>query len=47
MIRSLPRSRRYDWSFRVFIALYFVFLFAPLLVTCVLAFNNSDFPSLT
>ncbi len=46
MIRSLPRSRRYDWSFRVFIALYFVFLFAPLLVTCVLAFNNSDFPSL-
>jgi spermidine/putrescine transport system permease protein len=30
----------------VFILLYFVFLFAPLLVTCVLAFNNSDFPSL-
>jgi len=26
--------------------LYFLFLFAPLLVTCVLAFNNSDFPSL-
>ena len=46
MIRSLPRSRSYDASFVVFIALYFVFLFAPLLVTCVLAFNNSEFPSL-
>ncbi len=46
MIRSLPNSRTYIWSFRVFVILYFVFLFAPLLVTCVLAFNNSDFPSL-
>jgi spermidine/putrescine transport system permease protein len=46
MIRSLPRSKTYDWSFTGFILLYFTFLFAPLLVTCVLAFNNSDFPSL-
>jgi spermidine/putrescine transport system permease protein len=46
MIRSLPRSKTYDWSFTAFIVLYFVFLFAPLVVTCVLAFNNSDFPSL-
>jgi spermidine/putrescine transport system permease protein len=46
MIRSLPRSRAYDRSFAVFVVLYFVFLFAPLLVTCVLAFNDSDFPSL-
>lgn len=46
MIRSLPRSRAYDRSFAVFVTLYFIFLFAPLLVTCVLAFNNSDFPSL-
>ena len=46
MIRSLPRSRAYDRAFVVFILLYFIFLFAPLLVTCVLAFNNSDFPSL-
>ena len=46
MIRSLPRSKTYDWSFNAFIILYFVFLFAPLVVTCVLAFNNSDFPSL-
>ncbi|NDV23092.1 ABC transporter permease [Desulfovibrio sp. JC022] len=46
MIRSLPRSKAYNWSFNCFIILYFVFLFAPLVVTCVLAFNNSDFPSL-
>ncbi|HAS90207.1 MAG TPA: ABC transporter permease [Desulfovibrio sp.] len=46
MIRSLPRSKQYNWSFNCFILLYFVFLFAPLVVTCVLAFNNSDFPSL-
>ncbi len=46
MIRSLPRSKAYDWSFTGFIVLYFSFLFAPLLVTCVLAFNDSNFPSL-
>ncbi len=46
MIRSLPRSKAYNWSFTAFIVLYFTFLFAPLLVTCVLAFNDSNFPSL-
>jgi len=46
MIRSLPRSKTYNWSFTLFIILYFTFLFAPLLVTCVLAFNDSNFPSL-
>ncbi len=46
MIRSLPRSRTYDWSFNLFILLYFTFLFAPLLVTCILAFNDSNFPAL-
>ena len=46
MIRSLPRSKSYSWAYSLFVGCYFVFLFAPLLVTCVLAFNNSDFPSL-
>ena len=46
MIRSLPRSKTYDWSFNLFILAYFTFLFAPLVVTCVLAFNDSNFPSL-
>ncbi len=31
-------------SYTAFIALSFLFLFAPLLVTRLLAFNNSDFP---
>jgi len=46
MIRSLPNSRAYTWSYTLFITLYFVFLFAPLAVTCILAFNDSNFPSL-
>ncbi len=46
MIRTLPSSKMYKGSFHVFMILYFVFLFAPLLVTCVLAFNDSMFPSL-
>lgn len=46
MIRTLPASKLYLTSFSIFITLYFVFLFAPLVVTCVLAFNNSMFASL-
>jgi len=46
MIRSLNNGKGYLWSFHTFVILYFVFLFAPLVVTCVLAFNDSNFPSL-
>ncbi|MEJ2095780.1 MAG: ABC transporter permease [Deltaproteobacteria bacterium] len=46
MIRSLPNTKAYTLLFKLYIILYFSFLFAPLLVTCVLAFNNSQFPSL-
>jgi spermidine/putrescine transport system permease protein len=46
MIRSLPNSRAYTLTFKLYILLYFSFLFAPLLITCVLAFNDSQFPSL-
>jgi spermidine/putrescine transport system permease protein len=46
MIRSLPQSKTYVFSFRIYVIFYFTFLFAPLLVTCILAFNNSQFPSL-
>jgi len=46
MIRSLPNPRSYTLAFKVYIVLYFVFLFAPLFITCVLAFNDSQFPSL-
>ncbi|MCK4516865.1 MAG: ABC transporter permease, partial [Spirochaetaceae bacterium] len=46
MIRTLPNSRPYITGFRVFIVLYFVFLFAPLVVTMILSFNDSMFPAL-
>ena len=46
MIRSLPLTRAYSYGFRLYIVCFYIFLFAPLVVTCVLAFNNSDFPSL-
>ncbi len=46
MIRSLPQSKPYALGFKIYILFYFSFLFAPLVVTCVLAFNDSQFPSL-
>ena len=46
MIRSLPNSRFYTIGFKLYVLGYFVFLFAPLLVTCILAFNDSQFPAL-
>jgi spermidine/putrescine transport system permease protein len=46
MIRSLPSSGVYRWSYRTYVGVYFFFLFAPLAITCVLAFNDSMFPSL-
>ncbi|MDA3811327.1 MAG: ABC transporter permease [Spirochaetaceae bacterium] len=46
MIRTLPNSKAYLTVFRLFMLLFFIFLFAPLIVTMVLAFNNSMFPSL-
>ncbi len=46
MIRTLPQSKAYSGGFKLYICLYFIFLFAPLVITCVLAFNDSQFPSL-
>ena len=46
MIRTLPQSRGYSIGFRIYIILFFIFLFAPLLITCILAFNDSIFPAL-
>ena len=46
MIRTLPTSNSYNRLFKLYVVLYFIFLFAPLLITCVLAFNDSNFPSL-
>lgn len=46
MIRTLPKSSFYTIAFRVYVVLFFLFLFAPLVVTCIFAFNDSNFPSL-
>lgn len=46
MIRTLPNSRFYSLSYLLYMICFFVFLFAPLVVTCVLAFNDSNFPAL-
>jgi spermidine/putrescine transport system permease protein len=46
MIRNLPKSQRYSMGFKLYIILFFIFLFAPLAITCVLAFNDSMFPAL-
>ncbi len=46
MIRTLPRQRGYTTAFRIYIILFYIFLFAPLVITCILAFNDSNFPSL-
>jgi spermidine/putrescine transport system permease protein len=46
MIRSLPNSKTYSLGYRALIAYYFAMMFAPLVVVCVLAFNDSVFTSL-
>lgn len=46
MIRTLPRQKGYITAFRLYILLFYIFLFAPLVITCILAFNDSNFPSL-
>jgi spermidine/putrescine transport system permease protein len=46
MIRTLPITKTYRIGYRAFIIFYFFLLFSPLLVTCILAFNNSKFPAL-
>jgi spermidine/putrescine transport system permease protein len=46
VIRTLPNTRSYSLGFKLYVALFFVFLFAPLFMVCVLAFNDSQFPAL-
>lgn len=46
MIRSLPTGKTYRYGYALYVLLFYSFLFSPLLVTCVLAFNDSNFPGL-
>lgn len=46
MIRTLPNSKGYKIGYRLYIALFYLFLVMPLITVAVLAFNDSDFISL-
>jgi len=46
MIRTLPNKKGYMIGYNIFIILYFIILFSPLIVVSILAFNNSMFTSL-
>ena len=46
MIRSLPNSPLYKISYRIYIAIFFLFLVMPLITIAVLAFNDSNFVAL-
>jgi len=46
MIRTLPNKKIYKIGYNAFVIFYFTFLFIPLLVISILAFNDSIFPSL-
>jgi len=46
MIRTLPNTSGYKIGFNLFAGAYFLFLFAPLVMVCILAFNDSMFPAL-
>ncbi len=46
MIRSLPNSPIYKYTYRVYITCFFIFLVMPLITISVLAFNDSNFIAL-
>lgn len=46
MIPSIPQSRLFKSSFRIYAFIFFTFLMAPLIVVAVFSFNDSMFPSL-
>lgn len=46
MIRTLPNSKGYKIGYRIYIALFYLFLVMPLITVAVLAFNDSNFISL-
>jgi len=46
MIPSIPQSKLFKLSYKSYVALFFCFLFAPLIVVAIFAFNDSMFASL-
>ena len=46
MIRSLPSSKLYKFSYNFYVSLFFLFLVMPLIAISVLAFNDSNYIAL-
>jgi spermidine/putrescine transport system permease protein len=46
MIRSLPNTTTYTIAYRIYVALFFLFLVMPLIAISVLAFNDSNYIAL-
>ena len=46
MITTIPQSKTFAWTYRVYVTLFFIYLALPLTVVCAFAFNDSVFPSL-
>jgi len=46
MIRSLPNTPLYKYSYRIYITIFFLFLVMPLIAISVLAFNDSNYIAL-
>jgi len=46
MIPSIPQSGLFKFGYKSYVVLFFCFLFAPLVVVAIFAFNDSMFPSL-
>ncbi len=45
MLTTIPQSKTFKFGYAAYIVLFFLFLFAPLVVVGVFAFNDSQFPS--
>lgn len=45
MLSTIPQSRTFKLGYALYIAVFFLYLFAPLVVVGVFAFNDSQFPS--
>ncbi len=46
MIATIPQPKLFTWTYRAYVALFFIYLALPLAVVCAFAFNDSVFPSL-
>lgn len=46
MITGIPLNNAFNWTYRAYVVLFFLFLALPLVTVCVFAFNNSVYPSL-